>query len=355
VLALPHPATATQPRNRTTGTAIASGLSIAVTAKRCAIWQEIVSDTSAPTRDPRAAAHAWASKEDPHMSISIRNRHRSDLSGTVDADAKPTARRSAPTSRRPVHVSGLARTGEPAAVAVDLGSSYARLWVAGWGTRTAPHAAAGLMRPERPLWRGRVTDSAACEAILTRLLHQYPQRLPADPVVVACRPVLAAPADQEAVRRVVTAVFAPGRMLFIDTVRAAAIGAGVASGVVLIADVGAQIIEVAVLADGRTVAARRADRGTRDMTLGASTDLVAHTVARLVQEMRRSPGGRRWVEAALPRGLVLVGDGATWPQLTARLTEALPVSVRSAARSRTVALHGAGMAALAACRHRAVA
>jgi rod shape-determining protein MreB len=334
-------------------------LSIAVTAKRCAVWQEIVSDTSAsapPTRDPRAAAHAWASKEDPHMSTPIRNRHRSDLSGTVDADAKPTARRSAPTSRRPVHVPGHARTGEPAAVALDLGSSYARLWVAGWGTRTAPHAAAaGLMRPERPLWRGRVTDSAACEAILTHLLHQYPQRLPADPVVVACRPVLAAPADQDAVRRVVTAVFAPGRMLFIDTPRAAAIGAGVASGVVLIADVGAQVIEVAVLADGRTVAARRADRGTRDMTLGASTDLVAHTVARLVQEMRRSPGARRWVEAALPRGLVLVGDGATWPQLTARLTEALPVSVRSAARSRTVALYGAGMAALAACRHPAVA
>jgi hypothetical protein len=61
------------------------------------------------------------------------------------------------------------------------------------------------------------------------------------------------------------------------------------------------------------------------------------------------------VEAALPRGLVLVGDGATRPQLTARLTEALPVSVRSAARSRTAALHGAGMAALAARRHPAVA
>ena len=88
-------------------------------------------------------------------------------------------------------------------------------------------------------------------SLLTRLLHTFPQALPVGPVVVACRPVLATPADQDAIRRVVTAAFAPSRVLLIDTVRAAAIGCGAGAGVLLIADVGAQLTEVAVLVDGR--------------------------------------------------------------------------------------------------------
>jgi hypothetical protein len=87
--------------------------------------------------------------------------------------------------------------------------------------------------------------------LVTRLLHTFPQAPPAGPVVVACRSVLAAPADQDAIRRVVTAVFAPSRVLLIETVRAAAIGSGAAAGVLLVVDVGAQLTEVAVLVDGR--------------------------------------------------------------------------------------------------------
>jgi rod shape-determining protein MreB len=82
--------------------------------------------------------------------------------------------------------------------------------------------------------------------------------------MVACRPVLAAPVDQDAIRRVVTAVFAPSRVLLIDTVRAAAIGSGAATGVLLVVDFGSQLTEVAVLLDGRVAAARRADMGTND-------------------------------------------------------------------------------------------
>ena len=160
------------------------------------------------------------------------------------------------------------RRGEPAAVAVDLGSGQARLWAVGDGIRAAPSAGEALSRPTPLVRRGRIVDAAGCVSLLTRLLHTFPQALPAGPVVVACRPVLATAADQDAIRRVVTAVFAPSRVLLIDTVRAAAIGSGAAAGVLLVVDVGAQLTEVAVLVDGRVAAARRAETGTHDRCAG---------------------------------------------------------------------------------------
>ncbi|EWM64988.1 hypothetical protein MCBG_02121 [Micromonospora sp. M42] len=73
-------------------------------------------------------------------------------------------------------------------------------------------------------------------------------------VVAACRPVLAGEHDQTVMRRVVETVLAPSRLVFIDTVRAAAIGSG-AAGSLLVTDVGAQLTEVALL-HHRRVAAR---------------------------------------------------------------------------------------------------
>jgi rod shape-determining protein MreB len=60
---------------------------------------------------------------------------------------------------------------------------------------------------------------------------------------------------------------------------------------------------------------------------------------------------RRLTAAALARGVVVVGDGATTPELTMRLAALLRVPVRPAASPRLAALSGAGMAAMAACRH----
>jgi rod shape-determining protein MreB len=128
------------------------------------------------------------------------------------------------------------------------------------------------------------------------------QALPVAPVVVACRPVLSAPADQDAIRRVVTAAFVPSRVLVMDTVRAAAIGSGAATGVLLIVDVGTQLSEVAVLIDGRVAAGRRAEVGTHDPASGGAPRLLAGVVTRHVADIGRNPRMRRLIAAALARG-----------------------------------------------------
>jgi rod shape-determining protein MreB and related proteins len=267
---------------------------------------------------------------------------------TIDADAGSVL---GPAGDRPVAPPvGTGTRGEPAALAVDLGSGQARLWSVGDGIRAVPTAGDGLSRPAPLVRRGRILDADGCVSLLTRLAHTYPHSLATGPVVVACRPVLATAAEQDAIRQVVTAAFAPSQVLLINTVRAAAIGSGAATGVLLVVDVGAELTEVAVLVDGRIVAARRAETGTHDRPPGASR-LLAGIVTRLVADIAGNPRMRRLTAAALARGVVLVGDGATTPELMMRLAANLRVPVRPATSPRLAALSGAGRAAMAACRH----
>ncbi|MEV6813910.1 cell shape-determining protein MreB [Micromonospora sp. NPDC051296] len=233
-------------------------------------------------------------------------------------------------------------------IAVDLGSAQLRMWLGPGGVLSVP-LGEGLRRPV--VRRGRIVDGPACIAELRRLLRGHRTPVPVGALVVACRPVLAPRADQEVLRRVLTAVLAPSRLLFVDTVRAGAIGAGAAAGTLLLADVGAQLSEVAVLENGQVVAARRADVGTRDLNDAVTAPMLADTVARLVRELRREPAVRPLATAALARGVVVVGDGATRPDLTSRLVAALGVAVHCAASPRTAALTGASLAATAARRH----
>jgi rod shape-determining protein MreB len=253
----------------------------------------------------------------------------------------------------PLVAAGAGR-GTPTAVAVDLGSAHARTWVVGYGTIAAPTAGEALRSAVPPVRRGRIVEDLECVSVLTRLQHTLPP-LPVGPVVVACRPVLSAPADQDAIRRVVTAAFAPSKLLLIDSVRAAAIGCGAGTGALLIADVGAQLTEVAVLVDGNVAGARRAERGTHDPTPGGTPRLLAGVVTRLVADISRNLPMRRLAAAALFRGVTVVGDGATMPELTIRLAANLQVPVRPAALPRLAALRGAGLAARAACQHPAAA
>lgn len=272
--------------------------------------------------------------------------------GDPSGPASPSAR----TAGQVGHAGAAPRAGQPAdrpgsgpiPVAVDLGSARLRIWAASRGTAsTATGQGPGHRSPV--IRRGRVVDGPGCTALLGNLLRERP--VPAGSVVVACRPVSATAADQRAVQQVLTAVLAPDRLLFIDTVRAAAIGAGAATGSLLIADVGAQLTEVAFLADGQVVAAGRAEIGTRDGSGDGAEDLLVATVVRLVNQLRRQPPGRRVAAAALARGLLVVGDGAARPRLIAGLAGALRTVVHPAAAPRTAALTGAGLAAMAAARH----
>jgi rod shape-determining protein MreB and related proteins len=268
---------------------------------------------------------------------------------TNDANARSVPGQAGPRPKVPP--AGTGTRGEPAALAVDLGSGQARLWSVGDGIRAVPTADDGLSWPAQLVRRGRVIDVDGCVSLLTRLVHTFPHGLAAGPVVVACRPVLAAAVDQDVIRQVMTAAFAPSRVLLINTVRAAAIGSGAATGVLLVVDVGAQLTEVAVLVDGRVVAARRAETGTQDRPPGGASRLLAGIVTRLVADIGRNAGMRRLTAAALGRGVVVVGDGATTPELTIRLAANLRVPVRPATSPRLAALSGAGLAAMAACRH----
>lgn len=241
----------------------------------------------------------------------------------------------------------------PTAIAVDLGSGQLRMWAAARGTVSTSIGEASMGRTPA-VRRGRVLDGESCAARLTSLLRNLRPPTPAGSLVVVCRPVLATTADQEAVRRVLTAALAPRRLLFIDTVRAAAIGAGAAVGPLLIADIGAQLTEVAFLDDGHVRVARRVEVGTRDIIEGATNQMLADITVHLVRKLCQQPQARPSADAALARGMFVVGDGATRPDLIAHLAGALGIAMHVVDAPRTAAITGAGLAAMAAARHRTV-
>jgi rod shape-determining protein MreB len=245
--------------------------------------------------------------------------------------------------------------GRRAAVAVDLGSGQFRVWAAGDGIRAAASVVADMRHPTREarlVRRGRIVDPAGSVALLTRLAYTLPSALTAGPVVVACRPVSASPGDEDAIRRVVTDAFTPSRVLLIDTVRAAAIGCGAAGGALLVIDAGAQLTEVSLLLDGRVAVARRAETGTADGARSYAPSRLTGVITRLVADIGRS---RRLTGAALSRGAVVVGDGATMPGLTNGLAASLGARVWPATSPRLAAVGGAGLAATALGRHPATA
>ncbi|MCA2218856.1 rod shape-determining protein [Jidongwangia harbinensis] len=245
------------------------------------------------------------------------------------------------------------RTTSPTTLAVDLGSCTIGVWAARRGTVSGPcgdtSASVGSL-----VRRGRVVDIDGCITLLSQLARQYPEPVPPGGVVVACRPVLATDADQDGTRRVLDAVFAPTRLLFIDTVRAAAIGSGAHAGTLLVVDVGAELTEVALLQDGRVIAARRTEIGTRDVKRGATVDLISDNVLRHVDDLRAGSDALD-LRAAGARGVLLVGDGALYPGLAPAISGMLRVRVHRAAAPRTAALNGAGLAAMSLLRHPAVA
>ncbi|MEU4424492.1 rod shape-determining protein [Actinoplanes sp. NPDC024001] len=236
-----------------------------------------------------------------------------------------------------------------AALAVDLGSCTAGVWATHQGAVSGPSGDGGAL-----VRRGRVVDFDGCVELLTQLAQRYPQPVPAAAVAVICRPVLATDSEQADMRRVVDAAFAPRRTLFIDTVRAAAIGSGAATGSLLVADVGAQLTEVALLKRGRVTEARRRDIGTRDLGSGATIDLITDVVAQHLDDLRAACPASD-MQQATARGLLLVGDGATHPDLSSALAGTLKLRVHRAAAPRTAALDGAGIAATSALRHPALA
>ncbi|MEU4419273.1 rod shape-determining protein [Actinoplanes sp. NPDC024001] len=211
------------------------------------------------------------------------------------------------------------------------------------------HASSGTL-----VRRGRIVDAPGCQALLTGLARRFRKPLPAGAVVVCCQPVNATTAEQYALRRLMTTVFAPSRLMLLDTVRAAAMDARVPTGPLLVVDIGAQLTEIAVLDRGFVVAARNLDIGTCDVGPAAGPEVLTDVINRNVAILLTEPAVTEVASAATANGMLLAGDGALLSGLPECLSRVLGISVRCAASPRTAALDGAGQAALAALRHPAV-
>jgi hypothetical protein len=85
-----------------------------------------------------------------------------------------------------------------------------------------------------------------------------------------------------------------------------------------------------VLKNGHVIAARRAEIGTRHLNRGATTELISDIVARHIDDLRASPAASG-LPSAPKRGLLLVGDGAVYPDLFAVLSSTLRLHVYRAA------------------------
>ncbi|MEV0457949.1 cell shape-determining protein MreB [Catellatospora methionotrophica] len=236
---------------------------------------------------------------------------------------------------------------EAAAVGIDLGSRYLRVWASGRPMVDVPamtHSRTPLVR------RGRVVDENGVAMLLNRLAGRYAQPVPAGSLLVVCRPILATAEHERLVRDLLGEVFSASRVLFLDAVRAAAIGAGARSGPLLVADVGAEITELAVVAEGRVIAARRRDHGIADEPPGQH-DRLADTVAELWHDLQRDEAIRVYDAEVRCRPLLVTGGGGEQSTLAAALSHRLELPVRPAAAPRLAGARGAGLAAVAALRH----
>ncbi|GGY70683.1 rod shape-determining protein [Streptomyces omiyaensis] len=228
-------------------------------------------------------------------------------------------------------------------IALDIGSSRTRAW--------APGAGVFADVPSTAVRRGRVADAPSQLLLLKRLAAAAPGGGSHDTVVMLTHPVLAAPEEREAVRRVVAGL-GPVRVIAVDSARAAAAYAAPSGGgPLLVVDLGARLTEVTLVVDGRVQDARLAELGVDDLPAhGGVPDAVAGTAADMVSDMWREDGTGA-VRGALRRGVLVTGGGALRLDVTARLAQVLRGRVRLANDPATSVVRGAGLMLASALRH----
>ncbi|GAA2835080.1 rod shape-determining protein [Kribbella solani] len=283
-------------------------------------------------------------------------------------------------------------------IAIDLGSARTRIWTTEHGlVADVPTHAPGTSGRRGLVYRGEIVNAAATASFLATLLGREtptsatssvrmatrinqpdvgnlvedggPRRsvgaarkasLPAqsDPnrtseltvgrrlTVVAVVPVLGGERQRLELRTVLD-VLGPAAVVTLDGAKAVAFGArvGVAEPL-LVVDVGAQLIEVALLTDGAVVEARRTPLGVDDLSAAEVVEEVADAVLGLLQG---DCCGQ--VVDALDRGVLLAGGGALRPEITYKLSRRIGATVRPAPAPHTAAVRGAATALQATHRH----
>lgn len=196
-------------------------------------------------------------------------------------------------------------------------------------------------------------DTAGVARMLERLLGRR-TAVPGRPLLVLSTPVLGGPGFRGAALRALE-VLRPRTVVTVPAARAIALGAGAdMTRPLVVVDLGAQVTEVALLAEGAVADAYRTALGTTDIDDAVPAADVAGAVVAMVAGMLRAdrtPQSR----AALRRGVLLAGGGALRPEIACALAEGLRVPVRPAPAPHTAALRGAGQVLAAVHRHPAAA
>ncbi|MER7539325.1 rod shape-determining protein MreC [Streptomyces sp. NPDC097704] len=228
-------------------------------------------------------------------------------------------------------------------IALDIGSSRTRAW--------APGAGVFADVPSGPVRRGRVTDADSQLRLLRSLTASAPGDGGHDTVVMLTHPVLAAPEERAAARRMVGGL-GPVRVIAVDSARAAAAYAAPSGGgPLLVVDLGAQLTEVTLVVDGLVEDARLAEVGLDDLPeSGSGADTIAATTADMVSDLWRHDRTGA-VRGALRRGVLVTGGGALRLDVTGRLAHLLRARLRLANDPSTSVVRGAGLMLASALRH----
>ena len=236
-------------------------------------------------------------------------------------------------------------------LALDLGSARTRAWIPDHGLVVdAPSVTTSPAGAYHPLSRGRITDVPGTARMLDRLLLDSAAVAQEPELIVMTIPVLCQAADRDRALEAVE-ILRPRTIITLDSVKAAAIGAKadlVES--LLVIDLGAYLTELAVLANGSVIEARRCHVGIADLEMSITIDNLIERILGMVTDLLDDACGPQVVDA-LERGPLLAGGGAMIPAITYRLSKQLSYFVQPAPAAYTVALRGAAEVALAANRH----
>ncbi|MGW3499065.1 rod shape-determining protein [Streptomyces sp. NPDC001020] len=235
-------------------------------------------------------------------------------------------------------------------VALDLGSARTRAWVAGRGLildiPTVTPLGAGAVHPVR---RGAIVDTPATALMLEGLLaHRLPRS--GQPLVIVTTPVLDGIAYRTEARTALE-VLQPRTVLTVPTARAVAAAAGAdLSHPLLVVDIGAQVTEVVLLADGAVADARRTALGTSDLDGTTPHTQITDAVVGMLTTMLRQDRTSLTLDA-LQRGVLLAGGGALRPEITYGLTGRLHAPAKPVPAPHTAAVRGAATLLEAAHSH----
>ncbi|MEU8543914.1 rod shape-determining protein MreC [Streptomyces sp. NPDC048717] len=242
------------------------------------------------------------------------------------------------------HKAARGTAGAVRGLALDIGSSRTRVWVAGAGVLADV--------PSGPVLRGRVTDAGPHQRLLRKVADSAFGGAVEDTVVMLCHPVLADPVQRETARRMVAGL-GPARVVSVDSARAAAAYAAPTSGgPLLVVDLGAALTEVTLLVDGLVQDALLAEVGLDDLpeSDGGPAGTVVDATADMVRDLWRRDGTGA-VLGALRRGVLITGGGALRMDLTSRLAVRLGARLRLANDPATSTVRGAGLLLSSTLRH----